>query len=206
MEKEVLEHIFEPFFTTKEIGKGTGLGLASIFGAVTSHFGAITVDSEPGLGTEFDIFLPVIGYYSELPDPETSTDVMKLLSGARHKVVLVIDDEEVIREVAKSLLENLGYDVLLAKDGVEGIDIFIANMDIISLVLLDVIMPRMGGKETLKKLIKLDPNVNVIIASGFSQSDRTEDFTSIGAKAFIKKPYKQRELLDIIKKILPASD
>ena len=206
MEKEVLEHIFEPFFTTKEIGKGTGLGLASIFGAVTSHFGAITVDSEPGLGTEFDIFLPVIGYYSELPDPETSTDVMKLLSEARHKVVLVIDDEEVIREVAKSLLENLGYDVLLAKDGVEGIDIFIANMDIISLVLLDVIMPRMGGKETLKKLIKLDPNVNVIIASGFSQSDRTEDFTSIGAKAFIKKPYKQRELLDIIKKILPASD
>ena len=115
MNKEVLEHIFEPFFTTKEVGKGTGLGLASIYGAVTSHAGAITATSEPGQGAEFNIFLPLLEDFTTNSDEEITTDVLKISDRGAHKIILVIDDEEIIRMVAKSLLEGMGYSVLLCK-------------------------------------------------------------------------------------------
>ena len=202
MDKETLDHIFEPFFTTKEVGKGTGLGLASIFGSVTSHSGAITATSEPGYGTEFDIFLPLIENTENVVISETSTDLINILSDDAHKIVLVIDDEEIIRMVAKSLLENLGYEVLLAKDGQEGIEILSINKDIISVIILDVIMPRMGGKETLQKIKSISPSVKVIMASGFTQTDKENDFFKLGAIGFIHKPYRQKELYSVLENAL----
>ena len=198
MEKEILDHIYEPFFTTKEVGKGTGLGLASIFGSVTSHSGAITVTSEPGYGTEFNIFLPLLEKTESAVNYDASTDLINILSKDAHKIVLVIDDEEIIRMVAKSLLENIGYEVLLAKDGQEGIEILSINKDIISIVILDVIMPRMGGKEALKEIKKISPDVKVIMASGFTQTDKENDFFELGALDFIHKPYRQKELYSVL--------
>ena len=206
MEKEILDHIFEPFFTTKEVGKGTGLGLASIFGSVTSHSGAITATSEAGFGTEFDIFLPLIENADNAVGPDTSTDLMNILSDDAHKIILVIDDEEIIRMVAKSLLENLGYEVLLAKDGQEGVEIFSINKDIISVIILDVIMPRMGGKETLQNIKSISPNVKVIMASGFTQTDKEDDFLKLGAVDFIHKPYRQKELYSVLEKTFHPKD
>ncbi len=202
MDNEILKHIFEPFFTTKEVGKGTGLGLASIYGTVTAHKGAITATSEYGSGTEFNIFLPVIANQQFKEEPETSTDLFNFVKIKQNLTILIIDDEEIIRLVAKSLLENMGYNVLLANDGQEGIEIFELNQDIISAVILDIIMPRMGGKETLAELQKINPEVKVIMASGFSQVDKTDDFIHSGAKDFIHKPYRQKELYQTLRKIL----
>ncbi len=202
MDSDILEHIFEPFFTTKEVGKGTGLGLASIYGTVTAHKGAITATSEYGTGTEFNIFLPVIDKQEAIEEPETSTDLFNFVKIKQSITILVIDDEEIIRLVAKSLLENMGYTVLLASDGQEGIEIFELNQDIISAVILDVIMPRMDGRETLAELQKINPEIKIIMASGFSQADKIDDFILSGAKEFIHKPYRQKELYLALRKIL----
>ena len=206
MNKEVLEHIFEPFFTTKEVGKGTGLGLASIYGAVTSHAGAITATSEPGQGAEFNIFLPLLEDFTTNSDEEITTDVLKISDRGAHKIILVIDDEEIIRMVAKSLLEGMGYSVLLANDGKEGLEVYQTNQDIISAVILDVIMPRMGGKETLKQLQLLNPACKVIMASGFSQTEKANDFIALGAQEFIHKPYRQKELFATLKRVFKTPE
>ena len=202
MTKETMEHIFEPFFTTKEVGKGTGLGLASIFGTVTLHHGAITAYSEPDSGTEFHIFLPLAA--AEHPENEEenfSVEEMKIRNRSQKSSILVIDDEEIIRVLAKSLLEDMGYSVLLAQNGFEGLEIYKANRHEIQIVLLDVIMPKMSGKEALRKLIEINPEVNVIISSGFDQSDKIEDFLELGAKTFIKKPYRQKDLFKVINQL-----
>jgi CheY-like chemotaxis protein len=187
MSKEILQHVFEPFFTTKEIGKGTGLGLAAVYGTVTDHHGCITVFSEPGSGTVFKLYIPLSNDKNVM---DACTE--ELICGSEG--ILLVDDEEILLDVGKALLEELGYRVYLAKDGAEALETYASNKGHISLVILDMLMPIMGGKETLIQLMERDPGIRVLISSGFNQEGTIEDLEKIGAKGFLQKPYLCQEL------------
>ena len=182
MTKAVMERIFEPFFTTKAVGKGTGLGLAAVYGTVRSHLGEMHVHSEPGVGSVFKIFLPMAE--GEIDIPPGSSEVPGGNGG-----ILLVDDEEILREVGRELLENLGYRVFLAENGVHAIEVYAANQSDISLVILDMIMPKMGGMETLLKLREQAPEVKVLLCSGFSHEGTGDELIGLGATGFIQKPY-----------------
>ncbi len=181
------DRVFEPFFTTKPMGKGTGLGLAAVYGAVTTHGGAIALHSEPAVGTTITIWLPVS---EEALAREEKRSQVPPGGGT----VLVVDDEDVVRDTCALLLQNAGYTVLTARDGEEAIEIFAANKDIIQAVLLDVIMPRMDGRQCFHKLRILKPDVRVVLVSGFSHESVIDDVMAKGAVAFLKKPYRRTDL------------
>ena len=145
MDKETLDHIFEPFFTTKEAGKGTGLGLAMVYGIVTQHGGQIRCYSEPGHGTTFKIYLPAL--VAEKEPLETATREAMPRGGT--ETILLVDDEEFVRDLGKRILERSGYTVLTAANGKEALDLYKRERGNISLVILDLIMPEMGGKQCL---------------------------------------------------------
>ncbi|MDD2272043.1 MAG: response regulator [Desulfuromonadaceae bacterium] len=185
--EDIVKRVFEPFFTTKEVGKGTGLGLAAVYGTVTDHHGCISLFSEPGTGTVFKIYLP-LSHDKEMRESCSQ----ELIYGSDG--ILLVDDEEVLREVGKSLLESLGYRVYLAEDGQQALDTYAREKDNISLVILDLLMPRMGGKETLRRLMESYPGISVLILSGFSQESTVNDLEKLGAKGFLRKPYLCQEL------------
>jgi PAS domain S-box-containing protein len=187
MTKEIIQHIFEPFFTTKGIGKGTGLGLAAVYSTVTDHQGCINVYSEPGFGTVFKLYLPLSCEQNTLT---VCSEELTNGSGG----VLLVDDEEILREVGTALLETLGYQVFLAEDGVQALEIYEQEKENISLVILDMLMPRMGGKETLQRLMEVYPDIRVLISSGFSQEGTVDELIKLGAKGFLQKPYLCQEL------------
>lgn len=193
--REHIEHIFEPFYTTRKNGKGTGLGLSTAYGIIQQHQGAITVYSEVGIGTSFNIVLPVSDQKVEISKP---SHIPVLGSGT----ILVIDDEEILRKTSKSILNSLGYDVLLANNGKEGLKVYQENIGHIDLVLLDMIMPEMSGSECYYKIHKLTPDVPVIIASGFSHAKEVKLLNEDGLSGFIKKPYKRWELSQLIDRCL----
>jgi len=188
MTEQVKTRIFEPFFTTKGKGKGTGLGLATVYGIIKNHNGNISCESTPGEGTVFTIYLPVSD--KEVVKKE-ATDIL-FEKGA--ETILIVDDEEDLRELLKAQLENLGYKVYLAQDGVEGIDIYMKKKDKIDLVLLDMIMPNMDGKETFYNLKKMKDEVKVLIISGYSQDEKATEILQNGGLGFIKKPFDLDEL------------
>lgn len=187
MSKEVISRVFEPFFTTKEVGKGTGLGLAAVYGTITDHHGCITIFSEPGVGTVFKLYVPLSW---EKKIDETRDEEMIHGSGG----VLLVDDEEILRNVGRAILEDLGYQVFLAEDGVKALEVYEQEMDDISLVILDMLMPRMGGKETLMRLKERYPHVRVLISSGFHQEGTAEELEKLGAIGFLQKPYLRHSL------------
>lgn len=187
MTKEIIQHVFEPFFTTKEIGKGTGLGLAAVYSTVTDHNGSISIFSEPGVGTVFKLYLPLS---CEKKTEITASEELAQGSGG----ILLVDDEEILRDVGQALLEGLGYQVYLAEDGEQALKVYEQEKEHISLVILDMLMPRMGGKETLMRLMESYPDIRVLISSGFHQEGTTNDLEKIGAKGFLQKPYSIREL------------
>lgn len=189
--KQNIKRIFEPFFTTKEQGKGTGLGLAAVYGTILQHKGAITVYSEVGKGTQFHIYLPLID--SNETEKEKSSDIV-----FGKGCVLVVDDEDVIRIMAKSILEYIGYDVLIAEDGKQAIDIYKENQDKIHLVLLDMVMPEMNGKDCFYHLKSINEKVKVIISSGFSQEEDMEDLKRDGVISFVRKPYHTANLSKVV--------
>ena len=154
MDKEVLEHIFEPFYTTKGPGEGTGLGLAMVFGIVKSHKGHITCYSEPGTGTTFKIYLPAI--VQEIEQDVAATQQMPAFGT---ETILLVDDEKSIRKLGEQMLRMAGYRVLTATNGREALEVYRSNQDRIALVILDLIMPEMGGKQCLEELLKIDPKV-----------------------------------------------
>ncbi len=198
MDKEILEHIFDPFFTTKEVGKGTGLGLASAYGIVKAHGGYIHCYSEPGLGTTFRVYLPA-GEQDDIAEEE-SRQAVRLQGG--QEAVLVVDDEQDIRELAREAMEMLGYRVKTAASGEEALKAYQDQADSIDLILLDLNMPGMGGHKCLQKLLKLDPSVKVVIASGYSANGHGKDALSSGARGFIGKPYQLKELAAMIREAL----
>ena len=185
--KENIQHVFEPFFTTKEVGKGTGLGLAAVYGTITDHLGSINIYSEPGIGTVFKIYLPLSG------DKKTiAPSAGELIRGSGG--VLLVDDEEILRDVGKSLLKELGYRVYLAEDGEQALEVYARHKKEISLVILDMLMPRMGGKETLVRLMDEFPDIRVLISSGFHQERTVAELVKLGARGFLQKPYIKQEL------------
>ena len=194
---EVLGNIFEPFFTTKPTGEGTGLGLASLHGVVTSHHGAISVYSEVGAGTEFHIYLPVSDAQGMAPAPHPAGE-----PGGMGETILVIDDEPMIRNMAWSILTDLGYEVLLAENGRRGIELYRENQDGIHLILLDMVMPVLGGREAFEELLEIDPEVRVVMSSGFASDDRIQEMLSLGAKRFVRKPFRIGQLAYAIREVI----
>jgi CheY-like chemotaxis protein len=197
MDKWTQERIFEPFFTTREMGRGTGLGLASAYGIIRSHDGIITVRSEIGAGTTFAIYLP--SSEKEITK-ETGFDD-ELLFGTEG--VLLVDDEIMITDVGERLLERLGYVVYTANNGKEALEIFDDKRDQIDLVILDMIMPEMNGGEVYNRLKARDAEIKTILSSGYSADGEAAEILGRGCDGFIQKPYslnnfskKLREVLD----------
>jgi signal transduction histidine kinase/CheY-like chemotaxis protein len=192
---ENLSRIFEPFFTTKEEGKGTGLGLASVFGVMQDHDGAITVYSELGAGTAFRLYFPLppdtLGLYED-----TTTQSESIPTGTG--TILLADDEEMIRQTAGTMLERLGYTVLFARDGLEALEVFQAHQGEIGLVLLDMIMPKLGGRQTFERLRELDSALPIVICSGFSKADDLEALKDKGISGFLQKPFRRAQLAQAV--------
>ncbi|MBI4965773.1 MAG: PAS domain S-box protein [Desulfomonile tiedjei] len=197
MDTRTLNHIFEPFYTTKELGRGTGLGLAMVYGIVKQHGGHISCESELGQGTTFKIYLPVIPSEAELENP---SDRQAVPGGA--ETVLLVDDEEIIRDLGKRILERSGYTVLTAVNGKEALSLYEKESAKIALVILDLIMPEMGGKQCLDGLLKIDPHVKVLIASGYSADGPAEGGIEPVARGFVGKPYNITDLLRTVRKVL----
>ena len=194
------ERIFEPFFTTKELGKGTGLGLSMVYGLVTKHNGHIICTSKVGKGTTFRIYLPAI---EQAVPPVIEKKEMDMPSGGS-ETILIVDDEFFVRELGEQILTKFGYNVLSASDGESALEIYLKNKDKISLVILDLIMPGMGGKRCLDEFLKKYPEIKVVIASGFSPEGNAKSAMGAGAKGFISKPYNIRNMLKEIRKVLDA--
>lgn len=189
--------IFDPFFTTKGQGHGTGLGLAAVHGTIVQHHGAITFYSEPGSGASFHLYLPLTKQ-TTLPDSTADNETPVMGSGT----LLVIDDEEVIRSTAKEILSILGYEVLLAEDGQQGLQLYREQPGSIDLVLTDMIMPTMNGKECFYAMKEINPDVRVVMASGFPRDADIEELKKQGLKGFISKPYTTVELSRAIAKAM----
>lgn len=200
MNKETLDHIFEPFYTTKEVGKGTGLGLAMVYGIVQQHGGQVRCYSEPGLGTTFKIYLPAL--VAERGILETPTHEAMPRGGT--ETILLVDDEEFVQDLGKRILERSGYTVLISANGKEALDLYKKERDKISLVILDLIMPEMGGKQCLEELLKIEPKARVLIASGFAANRQTKEAMETGARGFVGKPYNLKEMLQTVRKVLDS--
>lgn len=193
--KNDIEKIFEPFFTTKESDKGTGLGLSAVYGTVQDHNGAINVYSEKGRGTIFHIYIPC----SERVDA-TFRKNQEVIRGSG--TILLVDDEELIRLTGESLLNEMGYTVLVAENGLKGLEVFSRNSRKIDLVVLDMIMPEMNGHEAFFKMKEIDPAVKIIIASGFTKDESLFELQEAGLSGFIRKPFRDFELSRLIADIL----
>ena len=189
---EVINRIFEPFFTTKELSKGTGLGLSTVLAIVKSHDGFINVYSEPGRGTQFKIYLPVAGSVS--PGMADSSTLLKAGNG---ELILVVDDELAIREIAKGTLEAYGYRALTASDGTEAVALYAQHKNEIKVVLTDIMMPYMDGLLTIRALQKLNPNVRIIASSGLAENSKIE-----GVRGFLPKPYTAERLLNTLAEVI----
>lgn len=194
MDKETLRHIFEPFYTTKGMGEGTGLGLAMVHGIIQQHCGYIRCYSEPGQGTSFKIYFPALVADEEL---EEATVPVIPLGGS--ETILLVDDEEFVRELGQRLLSRQGYKVLAASNGKEAIEVYRSRRDEISLVILDLVMPEMGGKRCLQSLLEINPKVRVLVASGFSANGATKDTLMAGASGFVAKPFALNQLLKAVR-------
>jgi len=199
MDKETLEHIFEPFYTTKETGKGTGLGLAMVYGIVKNHGGYIMCYSEPGEGTAFKIYFLVIATEREEAGEERKEE--EEVPGGT-ETILIVDDEESIRKGGKEILARFGYAVLSASDGERALELYRENKEKIDLVILDLILPGMGGRKCLEELLKMDPRTRVLIASGYSPDYHAKKTIKARAKGFIGKPYNIKQMLKAVRDAL----
>ena len=194
--KKTQERIFDPFFTTKEMGRGTGLGLASAYGIIKGHGGYIDLKSKKGKGTTFSIYLPA----SEKKVRKAVKTTEQLIQGTG--TVLLVDDEEVILNVGEELLKTMGYRVLIAKDEKKAIELYRKNKDDIDIVLLDMVMPNMGGSEAYDRMKEINSKVKVLLSSGYSLNSQATEILERGCDGFIQKPFSMKELSIKIRDIL----
>jgi nitrogen-specific signal transduction histidine kinase len=199
MDSDTIQHIFEPFFTTKGPREGTGLGLAMVYGVIKQHGGHAICYSEPLRGTTFKLYFPALISEQELQDP-----ALRPLPRGGTETILVVDDEEFIRDLGSRMLTRAGYKVITATEGSEALAIYAKYRDEISLVILDLMMPHMGGKECLQQLRQLDPSVKVIIASGYAADAVMREASAAGARGAINKPYEIRQVLEVVRTVLDA--
>jgi two-component system cell cycle sensor histidine kinase/response regulator CckA len=200
MDESTQQRIFDPFFTTKEMGRGTGLGLATVYGIIKNHEGFITVHSVKGKGSEFTVYLPA----SEKKVENEKMPAEEIVRG--RETVLLVDDEKVILEVGEGILNALGYKVVKARGGKEAIEIYSQNRDTIDMVILDMIMPDMGGGDTYRKLKEMDPNIKVLLSSGYSVNGQATEILKKGCNGFIQKPFSAKNLSKKLREILDNDD
>jgi two-component system, cell cycle sensor histidine kinase and response regulator CckA len=194
---ETIQHkIFDPFFTTKEVSRGTGLGLASAYGIIKNHGGIINAYSKKGEGATFNIFLPA----SEKKIIKEKMLQKEMLKGT--ETVLLVDDDDIIIDVGRDILEKLGYKVLTAKSGQKAIEIYKTNQKKIDMIILDMVMPEMDGGDTYDKLRDVNPDIKVLLSSGYSNDGQASKILSRGCDGFIQKPFKIKTLSLEIRKIL----
>jgi PAS domain S-box-containing protein len=196
MDETTLQRIFDPFFTTKEMGRGTGLGLASAYGIIKGHGGFITVNSEKGRGTSFCIYLPA----SDRDVGQEDSPSSEMITG--NETILIVDDEMAITEITGEMLAELGYQVLIAHSGPEALEIYRAKQGQIDLVILDMIMPGMGGGETFDLLIAMNPDVRVILSSGYSIDGQARVIMERGVQSFLQKPFRINDLSQKVRDVL----
>ena len=190
---DVCERIFEPFFTTKPTGEGTGLGLATVYGIVKNHDGTVTVNSVVGRGSTFEVFLPVASQDADSnPNSDTETPVH-----GRGKI-LVVEDEEVVRKLAKEILGWLGYDTVTVCDGVEAVEYYGGNNNDIDLALIDLNMPRMGGRECYQRMKEINPNLRAVLSTGYSRDGAAQEILDDGVQGFVQKPFQASQLSEAI--------
>jgi len=194
---EILDRIFEPFFTTKNFGKGTGLGLSTAHAIVKSHGGFINVYSEVGKGTTFRVYLP--GVKTEMQNVEEQQPELPLGQG---ELVLVVEDEDPIREVTISTLEKYGYNVLAADDGADAVALYAQNKDKINVILMDMMMPVMDGEASIRVIRRINPEVKVIVVSGLADKDKLAKLERTHAHILLQKPYTANRLLKAIHEVL----
>ena len=200
MDEETKQRMFDPFFSTKRVGRG--LGMAAVLGIVRGHRGALKVYSELGHGTVIRVMLPYAPQSTgcePTPLDAVASDASERFAGA---TILIADDEDIVRQVAHAALEMAGFSVLQARDGEEAIEVFRNNADLVSLVILDMSMPRMGGEETFRALQRARPRVPVLLSSGFNEQDSTSRIAGRGFAGFIQKPYRPAELVTKVRQLL----
>lgn len=196
MDKATQARIFDPFFTTKEMGRGTGLGLASAYGIIKNHGGIIDVDSEKGKGATFNIFLPA-SEQKVIPATEPTKEISK-----GYETILLVDDEDIVIDVGKKMLQKIGYQVLVARGGKTAVELYEDNKDEIDMVILDMIMPEVSGGETYDRLKKINPDIKVLLASGYSINGQATEILNRGCDGFIQKPFSVKDLSQKIREIL----
>jgi len=200
--EDQIKHLFEPFFTTKEQGKGTGLGLSMVYGAIKTHHGFVEVDSLEGKGSTFHIYLPLLEAEYTAPEPAQKQE----FTGGRGELILLADDENMVRSTMAEVLESMGYRVLQAKDGQEAIEIFKAHQQEIMLALLDVIMPKLGGIQLAGQIRALSPELPVIFLTGYDKEYVLDGDEQIQYCKILTKPVNFDLLGHSIRQMLIASN
>jgi CheY-like chemotaxis protein len=202
MNQEVRGHIFEPFFTTKEVGRGTGLGLATVYGIVKQSGGNIWVYSEPGLGTTFSIYLPRI--------KEATKTASAAAAGAEYPEgsgkVLLVEDDGAVRSLMSVILEDCGYAVVEASNGEEGLEIFSNHQSAIDLIITDVVMPRMSGKEMAERIQATRPEMKVLFVSGYTQIAVQHSGLLEGGSNFLQKPFTPKSLARKVQELMRSPE
>jgi len=188
-----LSKIFVPFFSTKDKGKGTGLGLSMVYNIVHQFNGFIEVYSEPGIGSTFNVYLPIL-----LNSETVSQKRKKTILPKGEGLILIVDDEDLVRATAGSILKKCGYTIITAKDGVDGIEIYAQHHQKITAVLMDLVMPKKSGEKAYIEMKKINPEVRVLLSSGFRQDERVNIAMNDGINGFIQKPYTLEKLAQSI--------
>jgi CheY-like chemotaxis protein len=196
MDNQIIQKIFDPFFTTKDIGHGTGLGLAMVYGIIRNHSGAISVKSTLNEGTSFSILLPATDKRIQ-----TEAEILPTIENGS-ETVLLVDDEPMIIEVGREMLSALGYEVLTAASGQEAINAYSENKDLIDLLMIDMIMPHMNGGELFDRLKDINPTARVLLCSGYSIDGQAREILDRGCEGFIQKPFNMSQLSLKIREIL----
>jgi CheY-like chemotaxis protein len=200
IDAKTIGRIFDPFFTTKKSGEGTGLGLSVVYGIVKSYGGTITVQSEVGKGTEFCVYLPL---FMKAEDHEEKPE--ESMSGGKERI-LFVDDEETLVELGENVLASLGYDVVGKKNSLEALELFSAFPEKFDLVVTDMTMPNMTGIDLAQKILRIKPEMPIILCTGFSETITQESIDSAGVRDLIMKPFKRRQIAESIRKTLDKKE